>query len=317
MTVGMRRRSPRRIAAATVLLVSAATVLAGCAREPSAAGGVPPSSDYAGVTFVDDLDFGAPDGIRLDVCLPEDAGRSAPASGAPSSGAPAIVSVHGGGWQRGDKAQRPWRETCAWLASEGFVVVQTNYRLAPAHPFPAAIDDVSRAVAWLRADEQVDRFGHDPTRIAAFGDSAGGNLVALLGVRGEGPTDVGTRVSAVVELSAPIDLTAEGTRLGDLGEDFQRVQLDYLGCESYDDCAIAETASPLIDVDGTDPPFFIAHAAEDFIPLEQAQALVSRLAAADVPVEFVEVAGSGHALDLLDDDLRDRIAAWLDVQLGT
>lgn len=305
MTAAPVRSSGRRITRAGAVILASVVLLSGCAPEPSAAGIVPPSSDYAGVTFVDDLTFGAPDGIRLDVCLPDDA----------PNGAPAIVSVHGGGWQRGDKAQRPWRETCAWLASEGFVVVQPNYRLAPEHPYPAAIDDVTRAVEWLRADEQVERFGHDPARIGAFGDSAGGNLVALLGTRGAGPTVSGSRVAAVVELSAPIDLTAEGTRLGGLSADFQRVQLDYLGCASYDDCAVAEAASPIGDIDGTDPPFFVAHATEEFIPLEQAEALVARLQAADVPVEFVEVPGSGHALDLLDDDLRDRIAEWLREQL--
>jgi acetyl esterase/lipase len=297
------------------IVVAALLVLAGCASEPSVAGIVPPSSDYAGVTFVDDLDFGAPDGIRLDVCLPDD--DDADDDAGVGGGSPAIVSVHGGGWQRGDKAQRPWRDTCAWLASEGFVVIQPNYRLAPEHPYPAAIEDVSRAVVWLRAAEQVERFGHDPARIGAFGDSAGGNLAALLGASGEGSTDEGTRVSAVVELSAPIDLTAEGASLGDLSEDFQRIQLDYLGCDSYDDCAIAEAASPLGEIDPSDPPFFIAHSTEEFIPFEQAETLASRLEAADVPVEVVEVAGSGHALDLLDHDLRDRIAAWLHEKLGS
>jgi acetyl esterase/lipase len=290
---------------AVVVAAVVAAVLAGCAAEPSAAGIVPPSSGYAGVKFVDDVDFGAPEGIRLDVCLPDDVGE----------GAPAIVSVHGGGWQRGDKAQRPWRDTCAWLASEGFVVFQTNYRLAPAHPYPAAIHDVSRAVEWAREDAQIERFGHDPARFGAFGDSAGGNLVSLLGTSGDGPRTVGPRVAAVVELSAPIDLTLAGTMLGDLSSDFQGVQLDYLGCASYDDCSVAAAASPVTSVDASDPPFFVAHSTGDFIPVEQAEAFVARLEAAGVDVEFVPVAGTGHALAILDDDLRERIATWLHTQL--
>ncbi|WP_166409032.1 alpha/beta hydrolase [Labedella phragmitis] len=292
----------RRAAAGAVVFLAALT---GCTAEPSVAGIVPPSSDYAGVAFVDDVDFGAPQGVLLDICLPDDVEEDAPA----------VVSVHGGGWRQGDKAQRPWRDTCAWLASEGFVVFQPNYRLAPDHPYPAAIEDVSRAVRWARQNAQVERFGHDPERIGAFGDSAGGNLVSLLGTRGEGPRTVGTRVDAVVELSAPIDLTLAGTALGGLSSDFQRVQLDYLGCASYDDCRIAADASPVTSVDASDPPFFVAHSTDEFIPVEQAEAFVARLEEAGIEAEFVPVAGSGHALAILDDDLRERIATWLHEQL--
>jgi acetyl esterase/lipase len=300
----VRSRRAGAGAAAALLLAS----LAGCAAEPSVAGIVPPSSDYAGVTFVDDVDFGAPDGVRLDVCLPDDADDA-------DEHAPAVVSVHGGGWRQGDKAQRPWRDTCAWLASEGFVVFQPNYRLAPDHPYPAAIEDVSRAVEWARQDAQVERFGHDRTRIGAFGDSAGGNLVSLLGTRGEGARTVGARVDAVVELSAPIDLTVTGAALGGLSSDFQRVQLDYLGCASYDDCGIAADASPVTSVDASDPPFFVAHSTDEFIPVEQAEVFVSRLEAVGIEVEFVPVPGTGHALAILDEDLRERIATWLHAQL--
>ena len=258
-----------------------------------------PAPDPA-VTIVDDVDFGAPEGITLDVCAPTE----------PRDGAPAIISVHGGGWSRGDKQERPWRESCRWLASEGFVVFQTNYRLAPAHPFPAAIDDITAAVEWIRDDDQVTRFGHDPARLGAFGDSAGGNLVALLGTRGEGDTSTGPRVAAVVELSAPIDLTREGISLGDLGPGFQRVQLDYLGCVSYENCPDAGPASPSHHVDASDPTFFIAHSADEFIPVEQAEGFAAGLEEAGVDVTFVRVQGTAHGLSLLDGPLRDRITDW-------
>ena len=73
--------------------------------------------------------------------------------------------------------------------------------------FPAAIEDVQAAVAWLRADEQIARFNIDPDRIGAFGGLAGGNLVALLGTLGSGDLTTASRVAAVAELSGPIDLT--------------------------------------------------------------------------------------------------------------
>ena len=68
---------------------------------------------------------------------------------------PAVVSIHGGSWARGDKANADWRNVCMWLASEGFVAASVNYRLVPDARFPAAIDDVALAVEWLRAPEQV------------------------------------------------------------------------------------------------------------------------------------------------------------------
>lgn len=269
---------------------------------------VPPSTAYPGVSFIDDVDFGAADGIRLDVCMPESRGPRP---------LPAIISVHGGGWSAGDKAQRPWRDTCAWLASEGFVVFQTNYRLAPAHPYPVAIDDITMAVEWIRADAQTKEFGHDPARLGAFGDSAGGNLVSLLGTRGEGGTRAGTRVAAVVELSAPLDLTRAGAQLGELSTSFQQVQLDYLACASYDDCPQAEAASPHAHIDATDPPFLILHSTGDFIPVEQAEAFTAGLERSGVDVTFTEVDGAAHALGMLDAELRGSIADWLKRQLAS
>jgi acetyl esterase len=300
--VGARRQPTRPLLACVVL------ALTGCGGVPVEGPPLaPPATEYAGVSFVDDLDFGGPDGIRLDVCLPGDTAAQP---------YPAIISVHGGGWMQGDKAQRPWRDVCGWLASEGFVVFQPNYRLAPEHPYPAAIDDVSAAVGWIRGDEQVERFGHDPARLGAFGDSAGGNLVSLLGTRGDGDTSDGTRVAAVVELSAPLDLTAAGIDLGGLGVGFQQVQLDYLGCASYGDCPDARDASPPYQVDPSDPPFFVAHSTDEFIPVEQAEDFVARLHDAEVDVTYVEVPGSAHALALLDDDLRASIGGWLRERLA-
>jgi acetyl esterase/lipase len=302
-----------------------ALLLAGCAAEPAPAPSSPPAGGTTVVVDVD-VDFGGPDGVLLDVCLPED----------PEPGAPTIFSVHGGGWRGGDKAGSQWRDACVWLAGQGFVVFQPNYRLAPEHPFPAAIRDLEAALAWIREDTQVARFGHDPERMAAFGDSAGGNLVALLATRNDASdradssdrSDLSDRADpsdrsdgsdpfdAVVELSAPLDLTREGIAYGDLDESFQDVQLEYLGCESYADCPIAQEASPLYAVDAGDPPFFVVASTDDFIPVEQAEEFVGRLEDASVEVVFVPIDGGEHALGLLDEDLKARIVRWLRDRLG-
>jgi acetyl esterase/lipase len=301
----MGRRTASAVAIALIL-----SSVSGCAAPPP---GAPLAADtgssYPGVAISDDLDFGGPDGTALDVCAPAEHDPDDPPL-------PGIIAVHGGGWTQGDKRERPWRDVCGWLAASGFVVFQTNYRLAPDHPFPAAIDDLTTAVEWIRDAEQVERFDHDPARLGAFGDSAGGNLVSLLGTRGEGETTTGSRVSAVVEVSAPLDLTLAGTTLGGLSESFQRVQLDYLGCSSYDDCPAAAVASPISHVDRSDPPFFIIHSVDEFIPVEQADLFASTLGAASIEVTMVRVPGEAHALGLLDDQLRARITEWLHERLA-
>jgi acetyl esterase len=286
----------------TALLAGAVLVLAGCAPEPTASSTTAPTRSENG-RFVEDVDFGGPDGVRLDVCLPED----------PAAGAPAILSVHGGGWSAGDKAGKQWRDACTWLADEGFVVFQPNYRLAPAHPFPAARDDLETALAWIGEDAQVERFGHDPARLGAFGDSAGGNLVALLATAGDGPG--APEIDAVVELSAPLDLTREGVSRGDLDAAFQWVQLAYLGCDSAEDCPVARDASPMHQVDPSDPPFFVVAATDDFIPVEQADDFVDELEAQGVDVEYERIDSAEHGLGLLDEALEDRIAVWLHERL--
>ena len=225
---------------------------------------------------------------------------------------PAIVMVHGGSWRQGDKADIPWRSTCQWLAKAGYPVFNIDYRLAPAHVFPAGFDDVKTAVEWVRAPEQLQRFDIDPERIAAFGGSAGGSLVSLLGTSGDGPTDVGARVAAVVELSGPVDLTGR-----DVTSDFLPIQLSYLGCATESACPQATEASAGTFIDSTDPPFFVAHSTDERIPIAQSSVFVSALRAAGVPVTFVETAGSLHSIAALEDPLRARILQFLSTELTT
>lgn len=98
----------------------------------------------------------------------------------------ALVWFHGGGWTVGDLelADAP----CRALANRaGVVVVSVGYRLAPEHPFPAALEDAEAAVRWVA--DSADKLGIDPGRLAVGGDSAGGNLAAVLcqQLRASGP----------------------------------------------------------------------------------------------------------------------------------
>ena len=90
---------------------------------------------------------------------------------------PLIVNFHGGGFVSGDPRQSEW--WCSWV-SHGVraVVVSVDYRLAPEHPFPAAPEDCYAATAW--AVEHAGDLGADGSRVAVMGDSAGGNLAAVV-----------------------------------------------------------------------------------------------------------------------------------------
>ena len=89
---------------------------------------------------------------------------------------PVVLYVHGGGF-RILSMDTHWIMSLAY-ARRGYVVFTINYRLAPAHPFPAAVEDACAALAWVH--ENAARFGGDPTRLVLAGESAGANLATSL-----------------------------------------------------------------------------------------------------------------------------------------
>jgi len=133
-------------------------------------------------TMVKLMDEPAPPLARIeDVTIPGPAGPM-PArlyAGARAGGPalPVVAYFHGGGWVQGDLETH--HGVCARLAeASGAMVVAFDYRLAPEHPFPAPVEDCVAAYRWLRAHGRD--LGADPGRVAVAGDSAGGNLAAVV-----------------------------------------------------------------------------------------------------------------------------------------
>ena len=116
-----------------------------------------------------DIAFGDHPLQRLDVFF------STPEMGA---GKPILIFVHGGGFTGGDK-HRPgdftYDNVMIWAVENGFVGVNTNYRLAPEFAYPNATEDLASAIAWAR--EHGDEYGGDPNTIFVWGHSAGASLV--------------------------------------------------------------------------------------------------------------------------------------------
>jgi acetyl esterase len=116
-----------------------------------------------------------------DISIPGPAGalpaRLYDATGAGGPARPVLAYFHGGGWVQGDLETH--HGLCARLAlRSGALVVAVDYRLAPEHKFPAAVDDSVAAYRWLRSHGR--EIGADPTRVGVAGDSAGGNLAAVV-----------------------------------------------------------------------------------------------------------------------------------------
>lgn len=309
----MPRVAPPIRAFALVALCGA--VLAGCVTDAGESGTADDTAEALvaaplglplvdGVTVQEGLVYSSPDGtdLALDACLP---------ATVTTESRPAIVFIHGGSWYRGARDEPLYRETCEWLAGAGYPTFSISYRLSPTAHFPDATDDVRAALAWVREPAQIAAFDLDPDRIALFGSSAGGTLASWVGTAGEGAWSAEGRVAAVVELSAPIDLSgiAEDARLTPR-------RLDYLGCVSDADCAAAALASPISAVDASDPPVFIVHSEDEFVPAEQGELFATALGAAGVDVEFLVVPGDRHAIMLLDADISVRILDFLARTIG-
>ncbi|MET7241965.1 alpha/beta hydrolase [Methylobacterium sp. EM32] len=125
----------------------------------------------------------------------------------PGTPLPCLLYLHGGGWVLGNIESHDW--VCRRLANlTQACVIAVDYRLAPEHPFPAAVEDAAAALAF--AAERAEGLGIDPDRLAVGGDSAGGNLAAVLALMGRDGTLPRTAMQVLLYPSVDLGLTSEG-----------------------------------------------------------------------------------------------------------
>jgi acetyl esterase len=224
---------------------------------------------------------------------------------------PCVINFHGGGWVQGNPEQS------AWLASRvavrnRVVVISPSYRLAPEDVFPAGLEDCLASVAWIV--EHADELGIDPERIAVMGDSAGGNLAAVVALVARDAGGPALRAQVLIypgvemydrwpsedrNAEAPV-LTSRNMRA------FARLYLgDQHGTEDF-------RASPIRAASHAGLPKTLIVTAEHDPLLDNGSRYRDALAEAGVPVRYVEHEGAIHgflslpgvvpsATDALDD----------------
>lgn len=222
--------------------------------------------------------------------------------------APVIVWIHGGGWRNGSKDKFPG----SFLVTNGFAVVSINYRLSPQAPYPAQLEDCKAAIRWIRAN--AEKYQLDPTRIAAWGASAGGHLAAMLGLTGQdrqfdkgNNLDQSSEVQAVCDWSGPADLLEMDRTIGKVS-DIQHTSLTMLlNGPPEENTEKAALASPVTWISRAKkiPPFLIVHGDEDqSVPFAQSQMLCADLEKANADVQFHRVKGAGHGLAKYSQEIR-------------
>ena len=243
-----------------------------------------------------DVEFARPAGVplTLDADLPD--------SPQPQ---PAVLLVHGGGWEAGDKRTyiRPWFATLSAAKIAWFTI---NYRLAPEWKHPAAVEDIEAALAWVGANAK--RLGVDPKRIAIMGESAGGHLAALAGLRGR------QKPAALVSFYGIHDFALWFKQRGEIPKNIAK----YLPDTKAE--TLRET-SPVTYVEKAVPPMLLIHGTADKgVPWEQSKVLCDAAKKSGAVCEMLLIEGAPHGVENWESDPRfhvwkPKLVTWLKEKL--
>ena len=318
-----RRRSVPRLIAAGVLALLTGALIAGCAATTPAAPaepvaptavaaaaapqGAPPGPPPGGAgappkvitPTLTNIAYATASGTQvLDLYLPEGNGPF-----------PVVVNIHPGGFFSGDKDMVPGTPGKALLKA-GYAIASINYRLSGEATFPAAVQDAKAAVRFLRAN--AAKYKLNPDKIAAFGQSAGGNIASMLDTTGDvaefddpklGSAGVSSRVQAVINWFGPNDFSvmdaqakAQGCPASDqthsVADSFES---KYLGAAVASSPELVRKANPMTYITKDDPPFLVQKGDQDCtIAIENTKMLADALAAAGIDVHYDLLKGVGH-----------------------
>lgn len=223
----------------------------------------------------------------------------------PATGAgpfPAIVYVHGGGWRGGNRNQ--FHRHAAKMAQLGYIGLCVEYRFQQEAKWPAAMDDVTAALTWFKANAK--QYKIDLTRLGAAGGSAGGHLAAMLGVR--------SQVKAVAAFNPALDMIGlAGQALG------QNSVSDFLGGTYKDKPAVWKEASPIEHISAKSAKFLFLHGdADTTVPYAHTVRMHQLLQKAGVYSDLYTAAKATHGFFNRDPEFQpalDRMVAFFTAQL--
>jgi acetyl esterase/lipase len=261
-----------------------------------------------------------PTDIRMErdvAYLPAGRGEKAdlyfPSNTPPDAKLPAIVWIHGGGWNNGERDGRREIAVCSALARGGYLTMSIDYKLAYGkyEVWPTNLWDCKTAVRWLRVN--AGRLGIDPKRIGVMGGSAGGHLAAMVALTtpadGLDPAEPYGNVSCAVSCCVDMYGISDAGTYHDakmLGKTFEEAP------------GLYRVASPVTYVRGNSVPFLIlCGTADTIVNPEQSKLLAKTLKDAGAQEQLVDVPGAPHSFDLepKQRDLRPLVLGFLDEHL--
>jgi acetyl esterase/lipase len=231
---------------------------------------------------------------RLDLYFPAKPGNEKPL--------PVIVFIHGGAWMSGNKNSGR-AKVQSFVSSGRYAAASVEYRLSREARWPAQIEDCKAAIRWIKGHAKEHNF--DPEKIAVWGTSAGGHLVAMLGVSGgvkelEGTLgkylDQNSRVACVADYFGPTDLLGIGGFPSQIAHnDAKSPESQLIGGPVQENKDQARSASPVHFVSRDDAPTFLAHGTDDkLVPFQQSVEFEAALKKSAVPVYMQTITGGGH-----------------------
>ena len=282
---------------------------------PEQAGGV--SVVHREVTYARAIGFRP---LKMDIWLPREA----------AGPTPLVLWVHGGAFQLGDRRELPPTfapdSVFRLLNKAGIACATADYRHALEAPFPAQLHDLKAAVRYLR--EFAAELNIDPERFGAWGESAGGHLVALLGLTGNrqdlegglGAQGHPSSVSAVVDfygVSSLADIPPMQRPAGLFPAALtaavppgMSLQPEYMLVGGSDDRDLLAAASPVSYVTPGAAPFLLVHGDSDgLVPHSQTELLAAALAEAGVEHDVVTIEGGDHCFFGAEDRMEAILAA--------
>jgi len=294
----MERRDRRRLSAGLVAAALLGSAVGGLGGRALAAALADAPTHIGPVTYCPQTNS-TPGQDTLDVFVPNPA---------PPSPAPAVVFVHGGGWELGNDVLSPgglFGPVSSALLADGFVVASVNYRLTdptvdpPAQRFPDQIVDVKCAVRHLR--QFASTYDIDPARIGAMGSSAGGHLVSLLGTTDASDGwDCGALSSEWCGQTSAVSAVVDEWGVGDFtpfgwNPTPNQIIQQVFGQATGERAPALERASPIPHLGAGAPPFLVVQGEEDptNLPIQSVE-FADRLRLAGVPVTVVLVHSSQH-----------------------